>query len=414
MKVKYIYSACIVIETPDCRICCDPWFSQGIYDGSWYQYPRVEDPVAAIGGIDFAYISHIHPDHYDPQFLRILLEKNPSCVVIVGSENQNFLISKMRRDGFDPVSIGTISAGRTEIGIFPNNAHGEVDIDSALAVKSGDVSIVNMNDCAFDEVQVQQIKEFCGGDPDLACLPYAGAGPYPQMYEFESEDARSIAMEQKKNQFVGLFGRYLTAFKPRFAMPFAGLYYLGGTLRLRNEFRGVPDALEIKKQFGDSVLVLKEGVGEIDLINDDVKNPRTEFSNAEQRDRYLAQFDEIDYPYVMDPEVDLADVKALLETSHRNAVARIHDLPTRWMCFRTFENSYLCVHADNPGVVMVRDSVVDLKNREVITIDSRLLHGLLTRKFHWNNAEIGSHFSFYRDPDTFDRRVYDLLNFLHV
>lgn len=414
MKVKYIYSACIVIETADCRICCDPWFTQGIYDGSWYQYPRVEDPVSAIGAVDFVYISHIHPDHYDPQFLRVLLEKNPACVVIVGIENQNFLIAKMRRDGFHPTSIGTLAAGKTEIGIFPNSAHGGVNIDSALTVKSGEVSIVNMNDCPFDEAQVRRIRQFCGRNPDLACLPYAGAGPYPQMYEFEDENARLVAMEQKRNQFVGLFDRYLSAFNPRYAMPFAGLYYLGGKLRLRNEFRGVPDALEIKQQFGESILVLKEGEGEIDLISGDIKHSRTETYDMGLRNRYLAQFDEIVYPYEMSSQVGMSDIRKLLEISHRNAVARIHDLPSRWICFRTFEDSYLCVHSDNPGTVTVRNSIADLNDREVIIIDSRLFHGLLTRKFHWNNAEIGSHFSFYREPQTFDRRVYDLLNFLHV
>ena len=414
MKIKYIYSACIVIETADFRICCDPWFTQGIYDGSWYQYPRVEDPVSAIGAIDFVYISHIHPDHYDPQFLRVLLEKNPSCVVIVGTENQNFLIAKMRRDGFHPTSIETLAVGKTEIGIFPNLAHGEVGIDSALTVKSGGVSIVNMNDCPFDEAQVRRIRQFCGRDPDLACLPYAGAGPYPQMYEFEDDNARLIAMEQKKTQFVDLFGRYLSTFKPRFAMPFAGLYYLCGKLRLRNEFRGVPDALEIKQQFGESVLVLKEGEGEIDLISGEVKHPRTERYDVELRNKYLTQFDEVAFPYEKCTEVELAETKDLLARSHRNAVARINDLPSRWICFRTFENSYLCVHSEDPGTVTVRNSIADLKDREVITIDSRLFHGLLTRKFHWNNAEIGSHFSFCREPQTFDRRVYDLLNFLHI
>ena len=41
ITVRYIYSACIVTTTRDVRILHDPWFKEGIYDGSWYQYPRV-------------------------------------------------------------------------------------------------------------------------------------------------------------------------------------------------------------------------------------------------------------------------------------------------------------------------------------------------------------------------------------
>ncbi len=31
IKVSYIYSACIIIETEDFKILCDPWFTEGIY-----------------------------------------------------------------------------------------------------------------------------------------------------------------------------------------------------------------------------------------------------------------------------------------------------------------------------------------------------------------------------------------------
>ncbi|NDF83386.1 MAG: MBL fold metallo-hydrolase, partial [Actinobacteria bacterium] len=58
MKAMYIYSACIVIETADVKVCCDPWFTDGIYEGSWYQYPKIKDPLTAIGKIDYVYISH--------------------------------------------------------------------------------------------------------------------------------------------------------------------------------------------------------------------------------------------------------------------------------------------------------------------------------------------------------------------
>ena len=64
IKVKYIYSACIITETPDIKILHDPWFTDGIYDGSWFQFPKVADPINSIGNVDLIYISHIHPDHY--------------------------------------------------------------------------------------------------------------------------------------------------------------------------------------------------------------------------------------------------------------------------------------------------------------------------------------------------------------
>ena len=37
--VRFIYSACIVTSTKDVSILHDPWFTEGIYDVSWFHYP---------------------------------------------------------------------------------------------------------------------------------------------------------------------------------------------------------------------------------------------------------------------------------------------------------------------------------------------------------------------------------------
>ena len=51
------------------KILNDPWFSEGIYDGSWFHFPKVSDPLNSIGDVDMIYVSHVHPDHYDSKFL---------------------------------------------------------------------------------------------------------------------------------------------------------------------------------------------------------------------------------------------------------------------------------------------------------------------------------------------------------
>ena len=71
MKLRYIYSACVLIETDKVKVLCDPWFTQGIYYGSWFQYPPLpKNPVEIIGKVDAIYISHVHEDHFDKVFLK--------------------------------------------------------------------------------------------------------------------------------------------------------------------------------------------------------------------------------------------------------------------------------------------------------------------------------------------------------
>jgi len=47
-------------------------------------------------------------------------------------------------------------------------------------------------------------------------------------------------------------------------------------------------------------------------------------------------------------------------------------------------------------------------------LDSRYLFGLLTRKFHWNNAEVGSNLRWWRDPDDYSWPFSLWLSRLHV
>jgi hypothetical protein len=72
------------------------------------------------------------------------------------------------------------------------------------------------------------------------------------------------------------------------------------------------------------------------------------------------------------------------------------------------------VNSRAPGVVQRSDSPEAAGAREEIHLDARLFDGLLMRRYHWHSAEAGSHFEFYREPDTYDRRIYNLLNFLHA
>jgi len=48
ITVRYIYSASIVTSSKDLRILHDPWFTEGIYDGAWFHYPTVKDPIRSI------------------------------------------------------------------------------------------------------------------------------------------------------------------------------------------------------------------------------------------------------------------------------------------------------------------------------------------------------------------------------
>ncbi len=182
--VRYIYSACIVTSTNDVCILHDPWFTEGIYDGSWFHYPKVLDPIKSIGDVDVIYISHIHPDHYDINFLRKYFSVYGVKEVIIADHDPNHLAGKMRADGIQASILHDVRRiGNTEIKILPHKTGSVSDIDSAMVLKYFDGSrthcLVNANDIIFDDATIASLKS-AANEPDILLCGYTGAGPYPQ------------------------------------------------------------------------------------------------------------------------------------------------------------------------------------------------------------------------------------------
>jgi UDP-MurNAc hydroxylase len=419
MRLRYIYSACVVVETADLRLLCDPWFTPGAYDGAWQQYPMLPDPVAAIGPVDFIFISHIHPDHYDPVFLRRFLAAYPPARILIGAQQPDYLGPKMRADGFRPEPIETLRVGASELMIVPNEgADGRLsDIDTALAVRCEKLSLVNLNDNPFEPAQVARLLDFCpGGRPDLALLPYSGAGPYPQTFAFSDEAALLAAVSKKRDQFIKLFARYLESLRPLMAMPFAGKYYLGGRLAHLNPLRGVPDAVEVARMFPDTVVLADGGAAAYDLATGKPSACRSEPYDPGAIETYLAT---TSGPFDYEREIrrDEFPFLPLLAAAKRRARTKVKAAEPYWIVFKpeaTGRSFVLNVADDEPPAPLDRGPCDRLTPRLEIDIDDRYLFGLLTRLYHWNNAEVGSQYRSVRVPDAYRKDVYAFLNMFQV
>ena len=186
IEITYYYSACVGIRTPDVSILCDPWFSEGIYDGAWYQLPRLDDPLETLGAYDAIYVSHIHPDHYDPEFLRIYLDRHPQTELWIADFEENFLERKMRSEGFAPEVLSRRAFRDTEIALV-TNAMAAYPVDSAMLVKHQGHAVANFNDNPYDPKQLTEAHAFLAGSTlKVALLPWVARD-----VAVEAEDARS-------------------------------------------------------------------------------------------------------------------------------------------------------------------------------------------------------------------------------
>ena len=426
ITVTYFYSACVGINTADTSVLCDPWFTQGAYDGSWYHYPPVwlkKDPLDSIGEYEYIYVSHIHPDHYDPLFLKSYLRKYPHSTVIIGDFQPNFLSKKMTADGVPHRRASELRVGNTSLRIFLSDVNDPGDIDSALAIKKEGKerthSVVNMNDNLYNERQVSEILVWLGTKPDLALLGYTGAGPYPQTYYDDGVVLAKLA-EQKKAQFFQRYLKMRDVLGATRNIPFAGKYILGGKLAKLNEYRGVADAVELLAVDPRAIILDDGGQG---FINTETFTPskiRTKPYDQKAIDEYVGNdlsgklLDYEKYFSSVPKEILISAIAKLLPKAYRNAHSRSRVNIDWWICLRLEKEWFICNTNKSQSSCSFEQQVTGRTNRLEIHADIRLLFGLITQLFHWNNAEVGSLYPARRIPDKFDRNVQAFMYFFHV
>lgn len=409
IKVTYYYSACVAITTPDVSILCDPWFTDGIYDGSWYQYPKVKDPLELIGKHDLIYISHIHPDHYDPVFLKKYLERYPGTRIFIAEGV--FLDKKMDADGIPYELTGDKPfTHRMDFRVVKNDTGSISDIDTALVVKYKDHAVVNMNDNQYYQPQIDKIKEFAP-KIDIALIGHTGAGPYPQTY-YKDKDVLEGMAHQKKFDFITRYCKMGRALGAKVNIPFAGQYILGGHLTHLNDYRGVSDAVEVL-DFDTKAIVLEEGAS---IDTETLEATATRKKPYPTPGIYLDEINnEMDYmkdfKYL---QADKIPWGKLMPKAYRNAFDKCEYKGESYEIFIKFNNKY---YACCLGEKLSCFSAPPEKNDEpysLIEIDYRYLFGLLTGVYHWNNAEVGSQYMTTRVPDVYNRSVQRFLNFFTV
>ena len=419
VKLRYIYSASVVVETPDLTILSDPWFTPAEY-GSWYHYPPLpKDPIEIIGKVDLIYISHLHSDHYDPLFLRKYLRKYPDTKIIISETKHKMLENRMELDGFSPLVFSEKTFGKTRI-ILTINGDDYIEGDTGCLIIHENLSIANMNDCGIDQNQIDLIRKNCpNGHPTVALLSYAGAGPYPQTYYFENTEERKIAEKKKHDQFLKMYDDYCLLLEPDRAMPFAGSYVLGGPLSKFNPIRGVADAVEVLQldKSGKISFVLEDGGdAEFDLQTLTANKLRTQPYSYEKIQSYLdsVPFDGYTYEKEFLPIGDKPlPLKRLCSNVYKKLIQNKQTKENWWICLKPSNHpNYLVFSTSIDQGVVEMNNVEKLEPRWEIHLDERLLFFLLSGYYHWANAEGGSHLLCKRIPNQYVSEIQDFLYFL--
>lgn len=419
MEVGFLRGATVILSDGNKRLICDPWLDDGIYYGAWAHYPEFtkkdwEETKAA--DVDYIYISHVHPDHFDPKTLSHFRGQK----VIIHKFQKGFLKQKIEDLGFEVVELengANFDMGRgfgirvfaadncdpTKCGAFfacSGQKGSSAQIDSLAVITTPTATAVNVNDCPWG--LGEDLAKKIGNDYEVsaAFLAYGFAGAFPQCYRMSRIQKASIC-EGRKRQSLALLYEWAKALKTTKVLPFASGYQLCGPLSELNEDRGLPDI--------ESMRAAMRSCGLEPIGNELFDSGRLDYICDVLSKRKL---DYEDDPEPTEQElIDLIGPAFARYDRHRKDYGYVAE---KTIYIELGKDHCFVIPPIGDGFITKIKGEPTAEKFLTIETDPRLLKKLLIgpKYAHWNNAEIGSHLTFTR-MGRLEIGMSLLLSFLH-
>ncbi len=220
MQLTFLGQAGLFIETQYGSVLCDPWFNPA-YFASWFPFPSNEDiDREKIGRPTYLYVSHLHHDHFDPQFLRehvwkeatVLLPDYPLSLLERALRDCSFT-TFINMKNYRPVDVDGL---RFTVMSMVAPIDGPIG-DSCLVVDDGTTRILNQNDSR--PIDLDTLASF--GPFDAHFLQFSGAIWYPMVYQFPEKMMQALGRKKRENEMARAL-RYIRQIGASFVIPSAG------------------------------------------------------------------------------------------------------------------------------------------------------------------------------------------------
>ena len=447
MKLTFFQSSAVMIETKGVKILCDPWLVDGELYGSWNHYPPIDFQPQNFNDVDFIYLSHIHQDHFSKKSLSKL---NKDIPVIIHNYENKILRENIKEMGFkvnelnhndrthlkNQVFINILAADNCDpsicykyFGCAPlESKYGSTSIDTMSVIDDQDNVLVNTNDCPFELsfTAATTLKEKYS-KIDMLLVGYTSASAYPQCFTL-SEAEKIREKERMQQDFLKKAENYVNLFEPNYFMPFAGRYTLAGKLAPLNDYRGVTELDDAFRYFTNSknidvekskCIILNPG----SIFDTETGQPSEPYKKIDkiQKQQYIQNVlakRKLDYESEQEPEID--EIKSLIGKCYERFDRKRKELrfsSETTVLIKLSSEEFLAISCNGNGWKIIKQkNIDDYKNYVKLSLDTRLLKWILSgpRYAHWNVAENGSHITFERTPNVYERGLYYCLAFFYA
>jgi UDP-MurNAc hydroxylase len=163
VKITLVSHASVIIESHGLRIWTDPWLSGKVFNESWSLFPPAAFDPAILDGIDYLWISHIHPDHFHIPSLNSLAPEFKRRVKVLFQDNHaDQVFAVMEKCGYKNFQV---LGHRKQTALNDNTAVYSYSIgtlDSCLGVIEPEGALFNVNDCRLNATDCRRVKADIG------------------------------------------------------------------------------------------------------------------------------------------------------------------------------------------------------------------------------------------------------------
>lgn len=430
MKFTNIGGATAILEHNGKRMLFDPWLDDGIFHGSWFHWPVANVDIADLGRFDYIYISHIHEDHCSAGTIQHL---NRDAEIIIMDRQPNFVANFLTSHGFHfskvhlvPPRQGLQLADDLFVDMIEADPANEMAylVDSSIVIRWGDQVVFNANDCQPHPQGVDYLKRQYP-HIDLALLPYSGGSGYPGCYLNLTDDQKAAEKDRILRQRIQGFIENTQRINPRYVVPFADQYVVGGSRAHLNRFishGSCPGVVKEQVQaagLGDRLLLLNSGQS-FDL-SDGTKHPDAPYRHFTEADRddYIRQHLQ---DAVYDHERVTFGPSVSIDRLTAHARERLWQIQVKRQTFPAIQLVLDFTDSHRRfGIDLTKADIVELNAQEAlqepylrVACSDTLMIMLLMGHVSWNIADAALFLDYERCPNVYDPSVYVLLNFLKL
>jgi UDP-MurNAc hydroxylase len=249
VRIQFLNHASVKIATDTVSIVSDPWLWGSIFNNGWELISASEELFPVAADADFIWISHEHPDHFSPAFLKRLHDRKPR--VLFQATRDRRVARYLAEQGFEVREIRDLQ--RVDVSPAERFMVGRNGLyDSWSLFESGDKKILNINDCIIKSPSVLRAIKKRIGHVDVLLTQFSYAG-------WVGDRRNKSLHEQAARRRLGVVRTQIECLEPDYVIPFASFswYCHEENAYLNASVNRIPDFLAVCAQTNSVPIVMK-------------------------------------------------------------------------------------------------------------------------------------------------------------